>query len=100
MGHKQYHMADDELLLVLLDAPNCWVFRDEPRQYLTLRHALVKAHESYLRQVFTGAIVKQPGDEIVVETMQVFRLWKHLDLEMPVASARQDGWSGFSSFRV
>ena len=74
--------GDDELLMLLLDAPNRWLIRNgqQTAPASTLRQALRKAYELYGRGQFLGYIVKQPNDEVVVKAEQVRRLWDHLKL--------------------
>jgi hypothetical protein len=76
------HGGDDELLMVLLDAPSRWLVRNgvETSPATSLRQALCKAHAFSSDGSFSGRIVKEPNDEMVVESHQICRLWKHLDL--------------------
>lgn len=76
------HGGDDELLMILMDAPTRWVVRNggEATSATSLRQALCVAHAHSSDGNFSGRIVKQPNDEMVVESHQISRLFKHLDL--------------------
>ncbi len=82
MSGLMYHGGDDELLMVLMDAPSRWLVRNgvETSPASSLRQALCKAREFSSDGSFSGRIVKEPNDEMVVESHQISRLWKHLDL--------------------
>lgn len=82
MNSLKCHKGDDELLMVLLDAPSRWLVKNggDSTPATTLRQALHKAREFSSQGDFSGYIVKQPNDEMVVEGYQIDRLWKHLDL--------------------
>jgi len=82
MNSLKYQNSDDELLMVLLNVPSLWLVHngDESTSATTLRQALRKAREYSSRGLqFSGRIVKQPNDEMVVEAHQVTRLWQQLD---------------------
>ncbi len=68
MNHSKRHVGDDELLMILMDAPNRWLVRNggETSPANTLRQALRKAREFSYHGSFAGHIVKQPNDEMVV----------------------------------
>ncbi len=76
-GLPRYHTGDDELLVILLDAPNRWLVRNGLQSAITttLRQALRKAHDFSSGVSFSGKIIKQPNDELVIEARQVLRLW-------------------------
>lgn len=78
---KRRHAGDDELLMVLMDAPTRWLVSHgvETSPATTLRQALRKAREYSSHGCFIGRILKQPDDEMVVESMQISRLWKQID---------------------
>ena len=82
MNSLKCHNGDDELLMVLMDAPNRWLVRNgsESAPATSLRQALRKAYEFSSEGHFSGRIVKQPNDEMVVEAHQISRLWKQLQL--------------------
>ncbi len=81
-GLAQYHTGDDELLVILLDAPNRWLVRNglQSATSSTLRQALRKAHDFSSGSTFSGKIIKQPNDEMIIEARQVHRLWDYLGL--------------------
>ena len=83
MNSLKCHKGDDELLMVLLDAPSRWLVKNggDSASANTLRQALHKAHEFSSQGNFSGYIVKQPNDEMVVEAYQISRLWKHIDIQ-------------------
>lgn len=81
MNSLKYQNSDDELLMVLLNVPSLWHVHNgrESIPATTLRQALRKAREYSLHGQFSGRIVKQPNDEMVVEAHQITRLWQQLD---------------------
>jgi len=81
MNSLKYQNSDDELLMVLLNVPSLWLVHNggESSSATTLRQALRKAREYSVQGQFSGRIVKQPNDEMVVEAHQITRLWQQLD---------------------
>jgi hypothetical protein len=81
MNSLKYQDSDDELLMVLLNVPSLWLVHNgmESTSATTLRQALRKAREYSTHGNFSGRIVKQPNDEMIVEAHQISRLWAHID---------------------
>jgi hypothetical protein len=82
MNSLKSHNGDDELLMVLMDAPSRWLVKHgvQSAPATSLRQALCKAHEFSSKGDSSCCIVKQPNDEMVVEAHQITRLLKQLDL--------------------
>jgi hypothetical protein len=83
--------TDDELW-VLLDAPKIWIVRGGLLGVMgvpgTLRSALAQAHYYSQRGQSPGPIVMMPDDEIVIEHLQIYKLWERLGFPTGPAATR------------
>ena len=75
--------TDDQLWLEL-DAPDLWILRSGTGDVLTLsftlRHALRQAHGMLRFGVLPGSLGRVPGDNVIVPSNQIYRLWERAGL--------------------
>jgi hypothetical protein len=78
---------NDDQLTQMLDEKALWLVRGGNVGVLgppfgTLREALHRAHDLWIRGNAPGPIVQGPDDNVIVPNEQIYRLWQSLGLSV------------------